>query len=183
MIMSGVQSVTGGMNVSAMRGPGGPGRGPLPEVLDAVAEKLGISSNELRAALENGSTLARVAEANGTSREELLAAIVDGLEHAEENGLVPPPGAPTLESIAGMMADGKRPDPPAGRVGAMPMGPPPVSARGFDELASVLGMEPSDLVEQLDGGARLSEIARTQQVDVAALLDVFAKGLRHDDRL
>ncbi|MDH3301552.1 MAG: hypothetical protein OES24_13695 [Acidimicrobiia bacterium] len=55
------------------RGPGGPGGGE-------VAEFLGMTADELRAALAEGQTLAEVADARGVSEDELVAFLVGQLE-------------------------------------------------------------------------------------------------------
>jgi len=47
------------------------------EALTAAAGVIGIDEAELRTALEDGQSLAEVAEANGVSREELLAGLTD----------------------------------------------------------------------------------------------------------
>lgn len=68
--------------------PGGPGHhGPG---LEAAAEAIGISVEDLRTALADGSTLAEVAEANGVDVDTLIRALVaeatERLDEAVENG-------------------------------------------------------------------------------------------------
>ncbi|GAB4450661.1 MAG: hypothetical protein OHK0015_55940 [Chloroflexi bacterium OHK40] len=60
-------------------GPGGPGNGhELATVhmaaLDAAAAELGLTSEELRAQLHSGSTVAELAEANGTTEQAVITA-------------------------------------------------------------------------------------------------------------
>ena len=67
------------------RGPGGPGgpghgRGHFGAGLDAAAEAMGIESEELRAALEDGSTIAEVAEAKGVDVQTVIDALVADAE-------------------------------------------------------------------------------------------------------
>ena len=50
---------------------GGPGAG-----LDTVASTLGLTVEEVRTAISNGQTLAQLAEANGSSGQELIDALV-----------------------------------------------------------------------------------------------------------
>jgi hypothetical protein len=57
-------------------GPG-PGRGPG---LDAAAEALGMTADELRGALADGSTIAEVAEAGGVDLQAVIDAMVADLE-------------------------------------------------------------------------------------------------------
>lgn len=63
--------------------PGGPGRpGPGMQV---VAETLGLTPEEIREAIASGQTLADLAEANGSSAEELVDAILAEIkEHLDE---------------------------------------------------------------------------------------------------
>ena len=60
-------------------GPGGPGgmHGGGPIGLDAAATYLGLSDEELRTELEDGSTLAEIAGEQGKSVEGLVTALVD----------------------------------------------------------------------------------------------------------
>ena len=52
-----------------MRGVGGPS-------FDVVASTIGISIDDLRTALQGGQTIAQVAEANGKTADEVIAAVV-----------------------------------------------------------------------------------------------------------
>ena len=58
-------------------GPGGPGRpGGRGPGLAVVAEELGLTEDEVRDAISNGQTLAQLAEANGSSAEALVDALL-----------------------------------------------------------------------------------------------------------
>lgn len=64
------------------RGPGGGHGGHL----DAAAEAIGTTVEELRTALEGGQSLAQVAESKGVSRDDLVAALVaEAEEHLAEH--------------------------------------------------------------------------------------------------
>lgn len=65
-------------------GPGGHRGGPG---LEAMAEAIGISEDELRTALEDGSTPAEVAEENGVDRETLIDAVVASMEEHLAQGV------------------------------------------------------------------------------------------------
>jgi uncharacterized protein YidB (DUF937 family) len=56
-------------------GPGGPG-GHRGHGLETAAEAIGITAEELRAALEDGQTVAEVAEANGVDAQTVIDALV-----------------------------------------------------------------------------------------------------------
>ena len=59
-------------------GPGGPGGHPRLRhlALEATAEAIGITTDELRTALADGSTVAEVAEANGVDVQDVIDALV-----------------------------------------------------------------------------------------------------------
>ena len=68
------------------RGPGGPGgrRGFHPR-LDAAADAIGITEDELRAALQDGDTVADVAAANDVDVQAVIDALVaDASAHIDE---------------------------------------------------------------------------------------------------
>ncbi|WP_298989066.1 hypothetical protein [uncultured Pseudokineococcus sp.] len=67
-------------------GPGGLGLGPEPAGLDAAAEVLDLTPEELRDALaQDGATLASVAQEQGVSTDDLVAALVDAARtHLDE---------------------------------------------------------------------------------------------------
>jgi hypothetical protein len=68
------------------RGPGGPGRGGLGRHLDAAAEVIGVSEDDLRAALEGGRSLAQVAEENDVERQAVVDALVAAASaHVDEH--------------------------------------------------------------------------------------------------
>lgn len=100
-------------------GPGCAGRGPG---LEAMADAIGISEDDLRAALEDGQTPAEVAEANGVSRADLVDAIVadidEHLDQAVEDGHLTEAEADErradVEEHANAIVDGERPEPPEG---------------------------------------------------------------------
>lgn len=59
----------GGPEGEMRRGPGGPGRG-MP--LEAAAEAIGLSVEDVRTGLRDGQSLAQIAEANGVGLDELV---------------------------------------------------------------------------------------------------------------
>ncbi|MFZ6004353.1 MAG: hypothetical protein ACOYXM_10530 [Actinomycetota bacterium] len=75
-------------------GPGRPGPGRHPRLrhlaLEATAEAIGITTEELRTALADGSTVAEVAEANGVDVQDVIDALVadatERIDAAVESG-------------------------------------------------------------------------------------------------
>ena len=66
-------------------GPGGHGRGHFGAGLDAAAKAIGIDSEELRSAIQDGSTIAEVADANGVDVQTVIDALVKEAEtHLDE---------------------------------------------------------------------------------------------------
>ena len=66
-------------------GPGGPGRPGHGPGFAIVAETLGLTEEEVREAVIDGQTLAELAEANGSSAEELVDAILADIKsHMDE---------------------------------------------------------------------------------------------------
>ena len=84
-------------------GPGGPGRGHFGAGLDAAAEAMGIESEELRAALEDGSTIAEVAEAKGVDVQTVIDALVADAETHLDDAVAA--GKLTEEQAATMKAN------------------------------------------------------------------------------
>lgn len=95
-------------------GPGGPGgqggpgarghHGPHADVLAPVAKKIGLTEAQIRTKLEAGSTLAKIAKAEGVSRADLIATISAALK---ADG-VP---AARIADLAAHIADDTRPGP------------------------------------------------------------------------
>ena len=63
----------------AHRMHGGPPPGPPPEAIDAAAEALDMSTEDVQKALQSGTTLADLADSKGVSQDDLLKAVTDGL--------------------------------------------------------------------------------------------------------
>lgn len=97
--------------IPLLRGPGGPGgpggrghHGPRADVLDPVAKKLGLTEAQIRTKLEAGSTLTKIAKAEGVSRADLIGTITAALKA----GGVP---ADRVADLAARIADDTRPEP------------------------------------------------------------------------
>lgn len=102
-------------------GRGGPGGGMHADVLGPVAKKLSLTEAQLRTKLEAGSTLAKIAKAQGVSRADLVATISAALRAAG----VP---AARVADLAAHIADDTRADHGRGPRGGHGWGPPPAPA-------------------------------------------------------
>jgi uncharacterized protein YidB (DUF937 family) len=144
----------------------GRGHGPLAGIrglkLEAAAEAIGISVEDLRAALDEGQTLAQVAEANGVDRQTLIDALVAaGNEQLDELRAALPDRMAELVD---------RPGPARGEAHDGRGGP-----GRFDDgvAAQVLGLTTDELREQLKDGKTLAEVATAQGVERQTLVDAL----------
>lgn len=157
------------------RGWGGPG-----DILETVAEVLGLTPEDLSAELRDGKTVAEVAEAQGIDTQAIVDAVNAEIEQwvqeaVDEGRLTQEQADRILESLAD--ADGER------LLGlAMPFGPHMHGGFGrgwggpggcLDAAAEVLGMEPEDLMAELREGKTLTEIAEEKGVDPQAVEDAI----------
>jgi uncharacterized protein YidB (DUF937 family) len=146
----------------------GRGHGPLAGVrglkLEAAAEAIGISVDDLKAALKEGKTLAQVAEANGVDRQTLIDALVAaGNEQLDELRA-------SLPERMAELVDRTLPEPGEGPGGHGRGGP-----GRFDDgvAAQVLGLTTDELREQLKDGKTLAEVATAQGVERQTLVDAL----------
>ncbi len=166
-VMSGAQEDTTTTAPAADPGAAeGRGHGPFADIrglkLEAAAEAIGISVDDLRAALKEGKTLAEVAEANGVDRQTLIDALVAaGNEQLDELRA-------TLPERMAELVDRTLPERGEGHGGRGGMG-------RFDDgvAAQVLGLSTDELREQLRSGKTLAEVAADQGVERQTLVDAL----------
>ncbi|MEE9416387.1 MAG: hypothetical protein V3V01_13980 [Acidimicrobiales bacterium] len=152
--------------------------------LDALAEVLGSSADDVRSQLQDGATLAEIAEANGVDPQSVIDFMVAGanerIDAALEAGRISEEQAAerrdgAAERAAGVVAG----DIEFGRPGGK-------GHRGGGEhggsrgdrgaaLAEVLGIEADELHAQLRDGATLAEIAEANGVAVADVVDALVE--------
>ena len=107
------------------RGQGHRGGRAMGAHAEVVTDLLGIDAETLRGELAAGSTLAEVAEANGVSADDLVAALVDEAEahiaeHVEEGSLTEEEAAAKLADIADRVSERVNSVAPAGGEGHGP---------------------------------------------------------------
>jgi hypothetical protein len=91
----------------------------MTKAMQPAAELLGMSNDDLKAALEQGQSLSDIATAKGVSRDDLLAVIKAGLKNNAPEG-APELSETQLDNLASRIADrshtgGRRPSgPPEG---------------------------------------------------------------------
>jgi predicted DNA-binding protein YlxM (UPF0122 family) len=161
------------------RGWGGPW-----DMLETVAEVLGLTSEDLRSEFEGGKTLGEVAEAQGVDTQAIVDAVhaqmAEMLQEAVDDGRLTQEQADRiLESLADF--DGERLQ---GLM--MPFGPGPGmrgdfgTGRGWwgpwgglDAAAEVLGMDTDELMAELREGKTLAEIAEEKGVGLQTVKDAM----------
>lgn len=148
-----------------------------------VAELLGMSTDDLRAAQKSGKTLDQLAAAKGISHADLVGAIKKGLQQAgagaapTAGGAGAVAGTDPLDQIAENIATGKanggghhhHPRPAAGTNA-------PDTAM-LENVASILQMPAGDVVSALTKGTSLPDLAKQQGVSSDDLLKAVGNGM------
>ena len=97
-------------NVGTASGPPPLDRGEMRQRMDkvfsAVADKLGMTVDDLEADLKGGKSLADVAASKGMSKDDLVATIKGALGADQASGTTRA-GAPSLDEVASRIADHK----------------------------------------------------------------------------
>lgn len=128
--------------------------------LETVAKVIGISVEDLRAALADGQSIAEVAEANGVDRQDVVDALVeDAMARLDEVEAAIPDRMSDLVDREGW-GDGAR----AGLR---------VAAEGLDVAADVIGITEADLLAALRDGSTLAEVAEANGVEPQAVIDAL----------
>jgi predicted DNA-binding protein YlxM (UPF0122 family) len=162
----------------------GRGWGDAQEILETVAEVLGLTPEDLTSELQSGKTLGEVAEAEGVDTQAIVdavyAQVAETLQQAVEDGrLTQEQADQILERLA--ECDGEQL-----RCLGLPFGPG-LGARsgsrmgggwwgpwgGLDAAAEVLGMDSDELMAELRDGKTLAEIAEEKGVDFEAVQEAM----------
>ena len=131
------------------------------EHLATVAEVLGISEDDLRAALVDGQSIAEVAEAEGVDPQEVVDALVaDATARLDELEASLPDRMTDLVNREGW-GDG-----PGGRFGH-------ALEAGLDIAAETIGISEDDLLDALQEGETLAEVATANGVEPQAVIDAL----------
>ena len=192
--MDGVSYVQ--LNMAALGGvgftPPNPGPGRSSPALDGAATALGMSSSDLRTALQGGQSLSSIASSKGVSQDTLVAAMASSIEQANPNI-----SADQATKIATAIATRTPPaggtQPPAsngqtqgttGTTGTTSThghhhhhGHHAVSA-AMDAAAQLLGTTSSDLETSLQSGQSLASIASSKGISQSDLVSAMATALQ-----
>lgn len=143
------------------------------ERLATAAEALGISEDELRAALEDGRSIAQVAEAQGvdvqTVVDALVAAATERLEALEAS--LPERMTELVNKEGWGEHDGPGRGPRHHLLGAR-----------LDAAADAIGITADELRTELEDGSSIVEVAQAHDVDVQTVIDAMvAEATAHID--
>jgi uncharacterized protein YidB (DUF937 family) len=131
-----------------------------PPTLTSTAQLLGLSTSQLSQDLQSGSTLSSLASQAGVSNSDLISSIKKDLAANA------PQGAPALSStqltqMATSIATGSAPSGTpwsSDSTSSSPSGSGVSAQSNLSSLASVLGTDPTTLLEQLPAGQDLSSV-------------------------
>jgi uncharacterized protein (DUF433 family) len=137
--------------------------------LAVAAEALGVTEAELVAALQDGQSIAEVADAEGVEVQTVIDALVadatTGLEAAID-GL--PDRMTALVNQQGLpFGDGHGRGGPGGPGGPHGRGP------GLDAAASAIGITEQELATALQDGSTIAEVADANGVEVQTVIDAL----------
>lgn len=158
--------------------PPGDAAGGVPPHVEAAAKALGLSTDDVVEALQDGSSLADLADEQGVSKDDLVAALVAAApEEMQDLG--------NLTQLTEDLVDQKG----LGR----PAGPPPVGSSGvfgaglteaqsatLDSLATLIGTGSDTLVTALQHGTSLAALLTDADVSMADVADALQQGLLLD---
>jgi hypothetical protein len=165
---SGAQDNTEATTQSAEDSAGHEGRGHRGGLdLSVAAETLGLSEDDLRTQLEEGKTLADVAEAQGVDRQALIDALVSAAETRLDEMRAELPDR-IAELVDATLPAGGRGD-HGGRGGPGMGGRGP----GLDVAASALGVTEDELHDALHDGQTIAEVAEAKGVDLQTVIDAM----------
>ena len=148
---------------------GGPGGGQRGAMVQAVADLLGMTPDQIRAERQGGKSLAAIAAERGVDQTTLVQTITNAM-------------VPRIQQFVGRMVnrDGTgRPDglgPREGRGARGFRGGPGQGGPGqglFQPIADLLGMTPDQVVAERRAGKSLADIAAARGVDQATLVQAI----------
>jgi ribosomal protein S20 len=145
------------------------GRGPG---LDAAAQALGVSIDDLRSKLEGGATIAQVAQQQGVDVQTVINAMVSDatahIDQAVQEGRLTADQASERKAnlqdrITRLVNEGK------------PKGEGRGHGPKLDAAAKALGVSTDELRQQLQGGKTIAQVAQDRNVDKQKVIDAMVK--------
>ncbi|NJN67136.1 MAG: hypothetical protein HC884_10710 [Chloroflexaceae bacterium] len=147
--------------------------------LETIAETLGMTTEDLMSALQEGKTIAEVAEAQGVDLDTVVDAVLAEMKarldtQVEAGRLTQDEADERLAEARERITERMNETRPSGeREGSAPpdrMSPPPHGGN-LETIAETLGMTTEDLMSALQEGKTIAEVAETQGVDLDTVVD------------
>ena len=162
----GVPSLSGAQSEPAETTPANHNRPARADRLATAAEAIGISTDDLRAALKGGQSIAEVAEANGVEAQTVIDALVAEATTRLE-GL--------LAELPDRVAEAVNRKGPPNHEGSGQGGPGQGGRRGpgLEAAASAIGISVEDLRTAVKGGDTVAEVAAANNVEVQTVIDAL----------
>jgi urease gamma subunit len=138
--------------------------------LEVAAEAIGISADDLRSELEDGKTIAEVAEAHDVDVQDVIDALVaDGKERLAE----------AEEALPERIKELVNSDLPIGRGGPRHGG---LIHAGLDTVSTAIGISESELRDELQDDKTIADVAKAHDVDPQKVIDaVVAEATKRID--
>ena len=183
-----IDSVGGAAAFQSLGGVAPPreGRGPF----QAVSSLLGMSADDIAAQIGQGKSLDDLAAGKGVSHADLISAIQQGMPGLQALGA---DGTAIAERIAarkglphphhhhgGPPPSGSSPTTEGSTSGVLTGTVTQVQQTMLDKLSGLLGTDSSSLLDQLRGGANLSDLVSAKGVGGSSLASVLQDGLLFD---
>ncbi|WP_169735385.1 hypothetical protein [Actinokineospora inagensis] len=157
--------------------------GEMRKAFDAAAKTLGMSTDDLRSALQSGQSMTSLAQSKGISTDALTSAISDALTSADSSLT-----ADKAKEIAQRVVAGPGQGGPGGPGGAGgPGGPPPGGKpdsrieSALSSVAGALGMSDDDLKDALSSGQSLTDVAAANGMDADTLKTTLTTAISKAD--
>ena len=156
---------------------GGPCGGHVGASLDAAAEALGVTADELRDALRDGKSIADVAGEKGVDVQTVIDALVADAtakidEKVASGDLDADRAAELKENLVERITDMVNHEGGFRGPGGPGFGRGPIGAR-LDTAAEALGITADELRDALQDGKSIADVAGEKGVDVQAVIDAL----------
>jgi uncharacterized protein YidB (DUF937 family) len=166
-------SISSISSTSALQSVAPPHRGGGHEkTMKAVAEKLGMSTDDLKAKLKDGSTMADLAKTAGVSQDDLVATIKSTLPTQGPDG-----ASLDTTQMATDIANGVRPQRPAASSQSQSTSD---LGQGLDALSGALGISSDDLLDRLTDGSGINDLLAANPQVCSQLTALQNKGAMVD---
>jgi uncharacterized protein YidB (DUF937 family) len=145
------------------------GHGGFQKTLSAVADKLKMSTDDLKKDLASGKSLTDIASSAGVSKDDLVSTIASTLPSTAPDG-----SSVDTTSMATRIADSVRKAPPSSS--SSTSSPDSDLGKGIDTLAGALGISSDDLLQRLTDGSGITDLLSANPGVSSQLADLQNRG-------